>query len=59
MAKFVMIKVVGDVIQTTFVKKNYPQNYSKMGGGVKKLKFLHLDQTLPNFIHIICGPLGG
>ena len=55
MANFVMSKVVGDVISDNFRLKKF----HRKGGGVQKCKFLSLEETQPNVVHIICGPLEG
>ena len=56
-ADCLMSKVVGVVISYKFCLEKFPQNTTQRGGGVKKCKFLPLEQTQPNFVYIICGPI--
>ena len=52
-----MSKVVGGVI-SDFSLKKFVKKTPQKGGGIKKWKFLLLEQTQPNFVYITCGALG-
>ena len=43
-----MNKIVGDVISDNFCLKKFLKKNHLKGGGVKKCKFLSLEQTQPN-----------